>query len=135
LRDLCHKSLLFPHRVIPQIHAAQKPFVAFHQATAKIVQSAKTFRRFRICFSHLQRASQVQTGPSFFYPCNIKGNKTIDLAETDLTEWLKSEEAHSCRVDMKNCDINCGWYQYYSIDSYLSPKTVGEALKPNFKRK
>ena len=70
-----------------------------------------------------------------FYPCNIRNTKRIDLSETDLTTWLKSEEAHRDRMDMKSCDINCGWYQYYSIDSYVSPITIGEALKPNFKRK
>ncbi len=69
-----------------------------------------------------------------FYPCNIRNTKRIDLAETDLTEWLVSQEAHKDRAAMKACDINCGWYQYYSIDAYLKPSSIGEALRPALRR-
>lgn len=70
-----------------------------------------------------------------FYPCNMKNSKRIDLAEHDLTQWLTSEEAIADRASMKSCDINCGWYQYYSIDAYLSPVTISEALRPAIRRK
>jgi MoaA/NifB/PqqE/SkfB family radical SAM enzyme len=66
-----------------------------------------------------------------FYPCNIKDTKRIDLTTDDLTTWLKSQDAKNDRADMKSCEINCGWYQYYSIDAYLSPASLFEALAPN----
>ena len=69
-----------------------------------------------------------------FYPCNIRNTKRIDLAETDLTEWLTTQEAYADRGAMKSCDKNCGWYQYYSIDAYLSPVTLREAIRPAFRK-
>ncbi|MDR0303705.1 MAG: radical SAM protein [Chitinispirillales bacterium] len=67
-----------------------------------------------------------------FYPCNILGDFGCDLTETDFKKWLVSSAAKFAREKMKNCKINCGWYQYYSIDSYLSLSTIGEALSPIF---
>ncbi|MCW8965904.1 MAG: hypothetical protein OQK82_04340, partial [Candidatus Pacearchaeota archaeon] len=64
------------------------------------------------------------------YPCHILDKKGPGLRWTDLTEWLCSEEAREARTVMKQCTRNCGWYQYYSIDSYTSPLSVWEALKP-----
>jgi hypothetical protein len=71
-----------------------------------------------------------------FYPCHILGKKGPDLRTTDLTSWLTGEEARLLRREMKACARNCGWYQYYSIDSYTSPFSVMEALGPMlFQRK
>jgi Predicted Fe-S oxidoreductases len=71
-----------------------------------------------------------------FYPCHILGKKGPDLRSTDLAKWLASDEASQLRREMKNCKRNCGWYQYYSIDSYTSPFSVMEALGPMlFQRK
>jgi MoaA/NifB/PqqE/SkfB family radical SAM enzyme len=71
-----------------------------------------------------------------FYPCHILGTKGPDLRTTDLTRWLTGNEAGNLRADMKNCKRNCGWYQYYSIDSYTSPFSVMEAIGPMlFQRK
>ena len=70
-----------------------------------------------------------------FYPCNILGDFGCDLTKTSINEWLVCDEAKAAREKMKNCGINCGWYQYYSIDSYLSFSTIGEALSPVFVRK
>jgi len=67
-----------------------------------------------------------------FYPCNILGDYGCDLTETDINKWLVSAEAKAARKKMKNCEINCGWYQYYSIDAYLSLPTIAEALSPIF---
>jgi MoaA/NifB/PqqE/SkfB family radical SAM enzyme len=68
-----------------------------------------------------------------FYPCNILGDFGCDLTANDFNKWLVSSDAVAARKKMKDCKINCGWYQYYSIDSYISPATVGEALKPIYK--
>ena len=65
-----------------------------------------------------------------YYPCHILGQKGPDLRVTDLSEWLKSNEAANMRKMMKRCDRNCGWYQYYAIDSYTSISSVVEALRP-----
>jgi len=70
-----------------------------------------------------------------FYPCNILGDYGCDLQVENINKWLVSPAAESAREKMKNCKINCGWYQYYSIDAYLSLSTIAEALSPIFARK
>ena len=70
-----------------------------------------------------------------YYPCHILGRKGPDLRTTDLTEWLVSDEAVEGRRSMKECTRNCGWYQYYSIDSYTSFSSVLDALSPILMKK
>lgn len=65
-----------------------------------------------------------------YYPCHILEEKGPDLSKEDLSTWLASREAYIARQKMKACKKNCGWYQYYSIDSYLSPWTICKSLKP-----
>ena len=68
-----------------------------------------------------------------YYPCHILEEKVIDLKTvtlSELTTWLNSEEACKARRKMKMCTKNCGWYQYYSIESYLSSRSVIRSLKP-----
>lgn len=65
-----------------------------------------------------------------FYPCHILGHKGPDLRSTDLRTWLATPDAESMRYLMKHCDRNCGWYQYYAIDAYLSPASFFEAVGP-----
>jgi len=65
-----------------------------------------------------------------YYPCHILGQKGPDLRVTDLSEWLVSKEAAEMRRTMARCGRNCGWYQYYAIDSYTSVSSVVEALRP-----
>ena len=65
-----------------------------------------------------------------YYPCHILGQKGPDLRVTDLSEWLTSKDAANMRSTMKRCNRNCGWYQYYAIDSYTSASSVIDALRP-----
>jgi len=65
-----------------------------------------------------------------YYPCHILGQKGPDLRVTDLSEWLVSKEAKDMRRTMKLCERNCGWYQYYAIDSYTSVASVVDAMRP-----
>jgi len=65
-----------------------------------------------------------------FYPCHIKQTKGPSLIDTNLSKWLISQEAKQMRKAMKECTRNCGWYQYYSINSYTSFYSVFEALSP-----
>jgi MoaA/NifB/PqqE/SkfB family radical SAM enzyme len=71
-----------------------------------------------------------------YYPCHIRGTKGPNLATTDLTAWLRTREAAVFRSAMKACTRNCGWYQYYAVDSYVSLFTVLQTLGPMlFQRK
>jgi len=65
-----------------------------------------------------------------YYPCHILGTKGPDLRTVDLMTWLRTPDARALRARMRACDRNCGWYQYYAIDSYTSIASVGEALLP-----
>jgi len=65
-----------------------------------------------------------------YYPCHILGEKGADLRVTDLTEWLSSNPARAARKKMKQCKRNCGWYQYYAINSYTSISSIIDTLRP-----
>jgi MoaA/NifB/PqqE/SkfB family radical SAM enzyme len=65
-----------------------------------------------------------------YYPCHILGKKGPDLRIADLSEWLTSKDAADMRGMMMRCERNCGWYQYYAIDSYTSISSVVDALRP-----
>ena len=77
-------------------------------------------------------SSSIIIAPSgkLYYPCHIQGHEGPDLTQTNLMRWLKTSEAEKYRTEMKHCDKNCGWYQYYSIDSYTSPFTFWDSIKP-----
>jgi MoaA/NifB/PqqE/SkfB family radical SAM enzyme len=70
-----------------------------------------------------------------YYPCHILNVKGPDLRTTELMQWLTTREATIERKLMRNCKRNCGWYQYYAIDSYTSVSSVWEALKPVVRKK
>ena len=70
-----------------------------------------------------------------YYPCHILVTKGPDLRTADLTTWLQSDAAQEARTTMKECSRNCGWYQYYSIDSYTNVASVGDALRPLFRKR
>lgn len=65
-----------------------------------------------------------------YYPCHILNRKGPDLRTTSLMQWLTTREAAIDRKLMSACRRNCGWYQYYSINSYTSLRSVKDALKP-----
>lgn len=65
-----------------------------------------------------------------YYPCHILERKGPDLQFVDLNSWLVTRAAQTLRKKMKVCDINCGWYQYFSIDSYTSIRSVYQNLRP-----
>lgn len=92
------------------------------------------FKAFR---NHKCSAASVIIAPDgyLYYPCHILDKKGPDLRTTDLSQWLRTEEAKERRLMMKNCERNCGWYQYYSIDSYTSVSSVMDALRPVLGRK
>jgi MoaA/NifB/PqqE/SkfB family radical SAM enzyme len=70
-----------------------------------------------------------------YYPCHILDRKGPDLRTTNLMQWLTTREAAIERKLMRACQRNCGWYQYYSINSYTSLRSVSEALRPVLTKK
>jgi MoaA/NifB/PqqE/SkfB family radical SAM enzyme len=71
-----------------------------------------------------------------YYPCHILGTKGPNLVTTDLSGWLVSPEATTARAVMKACGRNCGWYQYYAVNSYMSLFSALSTLGPMlFQRK
>jgi len=110
---LLEKKLLYLRKKYPDtIHTPQGYFSAYRKrkcSTASVI---------------------IAPDGRLYYPCHILQTRGPDLRYTDLTEWLSSPEAENGRKIMRECTRNCGWYQYYSIDSYTSISSVIEALKP-----
>jgi MoaA/NifB/PqqE/SkfB family radical SAM enzyme len=69
-----------------------------------------------------------------YYPCHIRGTKGPDLRTHDLNGWLNTNDARNMRQQMRHCERNCGWYQYYAIASYTSIVDFIEAVRPMLHR-
>jgi MoaA/NifB/PqqE/SkfB family radical SAM enzyme len=112
-REVDRLRAMFPHT----IHTPRKYFEAYKNArcsTASII---------------------IAPDCRLYYPCHIQGGKGPDLTTTDLTQWLATPEAAALRCRMRACTRNCGWYQYYAIDSYISPATVRQSLAPMLRQR
>lgn len=72
----------------------------------------------------------VDSDGSLFYPCRTLNEKTVNLSETSLIEYVESADASERRSRMKNCNFHCGWYQYFAIDFFTSPTEIIESLSP-----
>jgi len=115
---MLEKALLTLRRKYPStIHTPQGYFKAWRKGACS---SASTI---------------IAPDGSLYYPCHILEHKGPDLRTVDLTTWLASPEAQVGRETMKACTRNCGWYQYYAIDSYTSFSSVKEALSPIFRKR
>ncbi len=111
--DLLEKKLLNLRRRFPDtIHTPQGYFGAYRR---KRCSSASVI---------------IAPDGRLYYPCHILSTKGPDLRTQDLSEWLGTEQAGQMRSVMKSCGRNCGWYQYYAVDSYVSPVSFWEALRP-----
>jgi MoaA/NifB/PqqE/SkfB family radical SAM enzyme len=114
----------------PDIDNMEKQVMRLHAAyPATIHTPGGYFRAYR---KRSCSSASVIIAPDgrLYYPCHILGTKGPDLRETDLTKWLSTPEARTMRRTMRDCTRNCGWYQYYAIDSYTSVATAMEALRP-----
>ena len=72
----------------------------------------------------------IDSDGGLFYPCRTLEHKPINLVDTDLHTWLRSEQAGAFRNEMAQCQRNCGWYQYYAINDFTSPMHVFNAVAP-----
>jgi len=64
------------------------------------------------------------------YPCRTLMEKSIDMSETSLVEFLASPRAREARRKMSLCDRQCHWYQYFATDSFVSLRSALSALEP-----
>jgi len=76
----------------------------------------------------------INSDGRLYYPCHILENRGPDLAEQPLMPWLRSPEAALFRNQMKNCARRCGWYQYFSINDFVSLSSTYDSLKPFFSK-
>ncbi len=65
-----------------------------------------------------------------YYPCRTLMEKSIDLSEEPLMKFLDSDNAMECRERMRECEVNCHWYQYYATDSFVSLRSSLSSLTP-----
>ena len=119
----------------PDVEALEKKLFYLRKTYPSTIHTPQGyFQAFR---NHRCSTASVIIAPDgrLYYPCHILENKGPDLRTVDLTSWLVSEDAARARGTMRECKRNCGWYQYYSIDSYTSISSVLEAMRPTLFRK
>jgi MoaA/NifB/PqqE/SkfB family radical SAM enzyme len=119
----------------PDIAALGRKMAMLRQKYPKTIHTPQMY--FNSYSRHRCSSASIIIAPDcrIYYPCHILGKKGPDLTKTDLTEWLESPEAAEMRKTMRDCKKNCGWYQYYSIESYLSMQSAWESLAPAFFQK
>ena len=72
----------------------------------------------------------IDSDGGLFYPCRTVGQRIFDLTKGSLMDFLKSDKAKKARLQMKNCNRACGWYQYFATDVFASPRTIISSLSP-----
>ncbi len=72
----------------------------------------------------------VDSDGKLFYPCRTLEEKTINLVETDLMNYLESQEASERRKNMASCNKRCAWYQYFATRSFVDPFEIFSAIGP-----
>jgi len=72
----------------------------------------------------------IDVDGSIYYPCHIRGTKSVNLTRTPLNDYLRSRHARAQRYIMSRCDRACGWYQYFATRSFVSPREALAAFGP-----
>lgn len=75
----------------------------------------------------------VDCDGSVFYPCRTLETRASNILEEPLNKFLTSEKAAGLRKRMKECKLQCHWYQYFATDSFLHPTEMFSAAKPYLK--
>ena len=72
----------------------------------------------------------IDSDGGLFYPCRTVGQRLYNFTEGSFIDFLKTDKAKEARKQMKNCERNCGWYQYFATDVYASPISMISSLSP-----
>jgi len=139
--EFCHKAganiVIIPaspmnnaQHCFPDIMKLESTVMHLYQRYTNTIHTPQGY--FKAYKKHHCSAASVIIAPDgyLYYPCHILESKGPDLRKTDLGRWLVSPEAIAARKQMKECTKNCGWYQYYSIDSYTNVFSAWQSLKP-----
>jgi MoaA/NifB/PqqE/SkfB family radical SAM enzyme len=77
----------------------------------------------------------IRSDGALYYPCRVLGDTVGNLVDDDLISIVKSAEAKRGRQIMAGCERVCGWYQYFSIRSYIKPGEAVPLLLQQLRRK
>ena len=72
----------------------------------------------------------IDSDGGLFYPCRTVGQRLYNFTEGSFMDFLKTENAQEARMAMKQCNRQCGWYQYFATDVFASPFSIYSALSP-----
>jgi len=72
----------------------------------------------------------IDSDGGLFYPCRTVGKHLYNFTEGSFMEFLRTPEAKEARTTMKQCNRNCGWYQYFATDVFASPRSLYSSLSP-----
>jgi len=72
----------------------------------------------------------IDSNGEVFYPCRTRAEKAVNLTETGLMEFVRSEQAVRGRKAMAACERHCLWYQYFATRYYTNPRHAISALMP-----
>jgi MoaA/NifB/PqqE/SkfB family radical SAM enzyme len=72
----------------------------------------------------------IDSDGGLFYPCRTVGKRFYNFTQGSFMDFLKTDIAKQARIDMKNCNRSCGWYQYFATDVFSSPISFASSFSP-----
>ncbi|HLP16289.1 MAG TPA: radical SAM protein [Bacteroidota bacterium] len=69
---------------------------------------------------------------TLYYPCRVLPYRGMNLLETPLMDFVRTDQAQRLRNVMTACDKHCGWYQYFATSSYTSVQDAFGTIQPYF---
>lgn len=144
--EICHRNgvriLLMPAVNLQDAKHDFPEFISFEKEVLRlkkkypytVITPKAFFRRVRMKRGGCSPSSIIiNSDGSLYYPCRTLERKVGKMQTDDLMKYLVTQNAVENRAEMKRCEIQCGWYQYFATPSFLNPLEFADAFAPYFK--
>ncbi len=118
----------------PEFEAFEKEVMRLKKLFPRVIITPNSyFRRMKMKKGGCSPNSiVVDADGTLYYPCRTLERKAIRLQESDLMEFINSQNAQSERDYMRNCERQCGWYQFYATAGFTKASDFWDAFSPYF---
>jgi MoaA/NifB/PqqE/SkfB family radical SAM enzyme len=74
----------------------------------------------------------IGSDAGLYYPCRTRKTRAANLLHQRLMDFVSTPLAVALRNEGQMCRRSCGWYQYFAVSSYYSPRTLMYSWRPYF---
>lgn len=117
--------------LLPEIEAYRNEVMRLKRNYPRtIITTDKYLRTLDVPHSCNTASIIIDSDARVYYPCRTLMEKSVDLSEESLMKFLDSDAAKVCRDKMRDCDLNCHWYQYFATESFVSLRSGFSSISP-----